>query len=728
MNTALSPPVGQLLGGRYHVDSRIARGGMATVYLGTDTRLDRVIALKVAHPELSDDAEFVRRFIGEARSAARLSSPNVVAIFDQGSDKRLHYIAMEYVPGRTLRQLLNERGRLGTGEALDIMAGVLSGLAAAHEAGFAHRDVKPENVLLTTSGIAKVADFGLARSVAGAVQTRGGMIIGTAAYLAPEQVTGGISDARTDVYAAGIMLFELLTGVQPHTGVSPLDVAYKHVNDVVPPPSTFLPGLPGPVDALVAMATSRDPDLRPANAGQFLRAIEQIRDASAAGHGPARPTPADAISHPYADPRDQNPYGQPPAPPGDVYEPDGYGGQHWNSGEQWDSGEHWDSGPQFDSGPQRPAGAHRKDAGQGAVGASALPSLSPQNANLLTTPPGESASQVHNTLVVSDATQIGYDDLPPADLGSPYAGGRSGGHPRESWLSRYFFGGRLIYVAGVLAVVLVAGLVTWWFSSGRYQKVPSLTGLTFVQARNVLQNQGLHAKAGQARHNPMQKGHIFKASPGHGQSVPSGSTVTLIVSLGPVYRVVPNVSGQSEAAAKAYLQQHHLRVGEDKPEVSSSVPPGAVIGTIPRAYAKIPQTKPVRLIISQGPGLPTFVGMQVADAQAAAAAGGYTINAVANPKGSEPANTIVSQDPPPNTPITPGEVVTVRYSPGPPLVPVPDVTGLQVRDAINMLHQAGFHVAVNQSGPGGTVGSYSPSGDQPKGTVITLNIGIFAGM
>jgi len=286
MDTALSPPVGQLLGGRYHVDSRIARGGMATVYLGTDTRLDRVIALKIAHPELSDDAEFVRRFIGEARSAARLSSPNVVAIFDQGSDKRLHYIAMEYVPGRTLRQLLNERGRLSAREALDIMAGVLTGLAAAHDAGFAHRDVKPENVLLTASGAVKVADFGLARSVAGTVQTKGGMIIGTAAYLAPEQVAGGTSDARTDVYAAGIMLFELLTGFQPHTAESPLAVAYKHVDEVVPPPSSVLPGLSGAVDAMVAMATSRDPDLRPASAGQFLRAIQEVRDAQAAGTAP----------------------------------------------------------------------------------------------------------------------------------------------------------------------------------------------------------------------------------------------------------------------------------------------------------------------------------------------------------------------------------------------------------------------------------------------------------
>src|SRR5260370_29066662 len=227
MDTALSPPVGQLLGGRCRVDSRIGRGGMATVYLGTDTRLDRVIALKIAHPELSDGAEFVRRFIGEARSAARLSSPNVVAIFDQGSDKRLHYIAMEYVPGRTLRQLLNERGRLSAREALDIMAGVLTGLAAAHDAGFAHRDVKPENVLLTTSsGTVKVADFGLARSVDGGVQTRGGMVIGTAAYLAPEQAAGGTSDARTDAYAPRSTAFERRTGFQPQAAAGPLTDAY----------------------------------------------------------------------------------------------------------------------------------------------------------------------------------------------------------------------------------------------------------------------------------------------------------------------------------------------------------------------------------------------------------------------------------------------------------------------------------------------------------------------
>jgi beta-lactam-binding protein with PASTA domain len=193
-------------------------------------------------------------------------------------------------------------------------------------------------------------------------------------------------------------------------------------------------------------------------------------------------------------------------------------------------------------------------------------------------------------------------------------------------------------------------------------------------------------------------------------------------------RQVPDVSGQSEAAAKAFLRDHHLTVGEDKPAVSSSVPAGAVIGTIPRAYTQIPQNRPVRLIVSEGPGLPNFVGMQVADAQAAASAGGYQINAVANAKGEQPANTITSQSPPPDTPITPGEVVTVHYSPGPPMIAVPNVQNMPVAQAIAILRDAGFQVAVDHAGPGETVGNYTPQGDQPKGTVITLTIGFFSGL
>ena len=278
MDTTLArPPVGRLLDGRYRVESLIATGGMATVYLGTDTRLDRTVALKIMHAELANDEDFVRRFVGEARSVARLSHPNVVGVYDQGADGRTLYLAMEYVPGRTLRDLLNERGSLPPREALDIMEGVLGGLGAAHAAGLAHRDVKPENVLLGAAHAVKVADFGLARMLAGTSHTKTGMLIGTAAYLAPEQVSQGVADARTDVYAAGVMLFEMLTGQQPHTADTPLAVAYKHVNEAVPVPSQFVDGIPPALDDLVLRATSRNPDLRPADGGEALRSLNEVR-------------------------------------------------------------------------------------------------------------------------------------------------------------------------------------------------------------------------------------------------------------------------------------------------------------------------------------------------------------------------------------------------------------------------------------------------------------------
>ncbi|WP_460367608.1 protein kinase domain-containing protein, partial [Actinocorallia lasiicapitis] len=264
--TQVDPLVGQVLDGRYRVESRIARGGMATVYVGRDLKLDRIIALKVMHPHLAQDEEFVRRFIGEAKAAAALSHPNVVAVYDQRTDGEHVFLSMEYLPGRTLRALLDERGRLPVDVALSIMLPVLAALGAAHRAGLVHRDVKPENVLLTTDGQVKVADFGLARAETDSKQTKTGVIIGTVAYMAPEQVIAGTSDVRSDVYAAGVVLFELLTGRQPHEGDSPLTVAYKHVNDRIQLPSALVPGIPPRLDAIVAAATDRDPARRPMDA------------------------------------------------------------------------------------------------------------------------------------------------------------------------------------------------------------------------------------------------------------------------------------------------------------------------------------------------------------------------------------------------------------------------------------------------------------------------------
>ena len=314
-------------------------------------------------------------------------------------------------------------------------------------------------------------------------------------------------------------------------------------------------------------------------------------------------------------------------------------------------------------------------------------------------------------MVVSEGGPLdGYDTFGQGshDQGGQYRRGRGG--PRGRFLSS----GKLFYLPAALAVILVIALATWWFSSGRYQKVPTLAGMSLKSAETVLKNQGLHVQLGRAVHNPLAKGYVIGTAPGHGQRVAGGSTIRLTTSLGPVMRVVPNVSGQTEAAAKAALVQAHLKPGQDKNSVSATVPAGNVIGTIPAAYKSIPQNHPVRLIVSVGPGLPNFVGMQVSDAQAAAAAGGYTINPVADKKGSEPANTITRQSPPPNSPITPGEVVTVRYSPGPPLVAVPDVQGLPVSQAISEIQGPASTSRCSIPGPAAGSASTPPPATSPR--------------
>lgn len=271
--------LGRVVDGRYRIVARLARGGMATVYRAVDTRLDREVALKVMHAGLADNPGFVARFEREARASARLSHPNVVSLHDQGRDGGLIYLVMEYIPGRNVRDLLRERGALSPSDALAIIEPVLKALSAAHEAGFVHRDIKPENILLARDGRIKVTDFGLARAIASPDnQTSHGMLIGTVAYLSPEQVDQGTADPRSDVYSAGILLFELLTGSTPYRAETPLQVAFQHVHSDVPPASSLRSGIPPEVDELVRHATRRPPADRFADAGVFLAGVREARD------------------------------------------------------------------------------------------------------------------------------------------------------------------------------------------------------------------------------------------------------------------------------------------------------------------------------------------------------------------------------------------------------------------------------------------------------------------
>lgn len=271
-----SPLTGAVLDGRYRVDALIATGGMSGVYRGLDLRLDRPVALKIMDSRYAGDEQFMIRFQREARAVARLKDPGLVAVYDQGLDGRHPFLVMELVDGGTLRELLRERGPMPPHAVAAVLRPVLGGLAAAHAAGLVHRDIKPENVLISDDGDVKIADFGLVRAVAEAKITSTSVILGTAAYLSPEQVATGETDPRGDVYSVGILVYELLTGVTPFTGDTALAVAYQRMDRDVPPPSTVIRGVPRQFDDLVHCATSRDPDQRFADAAEMGEQLDTI--------------------------------------------------------------------------------------------------------------------------------------------------------------------------------------------------------------------------------------------------------------------------------------------------------------------------------------------------------------------------------------------------------------------------------------------------------------------
>jgi serine/threonine-protein kinase len=632
-DTLADPLTGRLLDGRYAVTARIAHGGMATVYQATDTRLDREVALKVMHAELARDEEFRRRFIGEAKSVARLSHQNVVAVFDQGADGPFLYLAMEFVPGRTLKDLLRDSGRFAPATALEILAGVLDGLASAHASGIVHRDVKPENVLVTGDGRLKVADFGLARALSAAGHTRSGLLIGTVGYVPPEQVTGAPTGPAGDVYSAGVMLFELLTGRLPFTGDTPLSIAYQHVNQDVPAPSALVPGIPPAVDQLVLAATSRDPGQRAPDAIEFGRAVRHVRDT--------------------------------------LPELGGFTGMM----------------------------------GAGVQGTGEAPWLD-FGANSFH---GTQAADSH-TLVVDREDALRHTD-----------GGRHQGGGREPFLGSWLFGPRLIVVALVIVLGVGLGLGGWWLTSGRYAQVPAVSGVSVSQATDVLTADGFAVRPGQRQmhSNTVAEGKVAGTSPTG--RVSKGTEVTILVSSGPFTSQVPAVTGQKQAAAQAALQRVHLNFTIVK--VGSNAPVGTVTGTNPPAGTTWPQTRPVTLKVAAGPPLPNFTGMDIDAAEQLAGQDKVTLQQQPDNNSQQPKDIITGQNPTAGGIIEPGQTVVVQVSTGPQLVAVPDPIGMSVQDATQLLESAGFQVKVNKFGFFNKVFDFSPVGQAPRGSTITLDAG-----
>jgi serine/threonine-protein kinase len=657
-DTLADPLTGRLLDGRYAVTARVAHGGMATVYRATDTRLDREVALKVMHAELARDEEFVRRFIGEAKSVARLSHQNVVAVFDQGADGPFLYLAMEYVPGRTLKELLRDSGRFSPATALEIMTGVLDGLATAHASGIVHRDVKPENVLVTADGRVKVADFGLARAQSAAGHTRAGLLIGTVAYVPPEQVTGGTTGPAGDVYSAGVMLFELLTGRLPFSGDTPLSVAYQHVNSSVPAPSALVPGIPAAVDQLVLAATSRDLAQRPADAGGFGRAVRRVREGLSEASGLTGVMGAGV---------------------------QGLGEAPWLDLDSAAATNGW----------------WARDV---ALPPASVYDTDPSRVRPADTGPRGSGREDSHTLVVDRAD-----------------GGYQGYHGRrESFLSRWLFSPRLVIVAVIIVLGLGIAYGGWWFTSGRFAQVPSVSGDSVTDATTLLAADGFTVKRGDPVHsNTVPKGMVTGTSP-HGR-VAKGAAIAIIVSSGPFTSTVPAVTGEKQAAAQATLQRVHLASTIQK--VGAAVPVGTVVGTNPPAGTTWPQTKTVTILVSAGPPLPNFVGQDVQTAQQWAQQNQVTLQQQPDNNSQQPQGTVTGQQPSAGATFQPGETVVVQVSTGPQMVPVPVTDGMSVEQATQQLQAAGFQVQVNRFGPLDRVFDFSPNGQALRGSTVTLYVG-----
>ncbi|WP_426592233.1 Stk1 family PASTA domain-containing Ser/Thr kinase [Cellulomonas sp. McL0617] len=678
--TVTDPLVGRLVDSRYEVVSRIARGGMATVYLAVDRRLDRDVALKVMHAHLAEGAtgeDFVYRFRREARTAARLTHPGLVAVYDQGVDGETSYLTMEYIDGSNLRRYLGERGALTVSDALRIGECVLDALATAHRSELVHRDIKPENVLLATDGRVKLADFGLARAVTEVTSTTTGTVLGTVAYLAPELVTRGLSDARTDVYACGILLFEMLTGRQPFTGETPIQVAFQHVNNDVPAPSELVDWLPMEVDELVRSLAARDPDDRPVDAGAALALLRRTRlaldDETLARHADVAPS----IVLPAATDPDETDLGEP-------------------------------------SGPADPAD------------------------DLETEDDVELADRDQ-----AETTQLDASDARGTTVALPIGLGVSadelsrGGQPPTK--ARH----RARWIILVVALLALVGGGIWWYGQygpGAYTTVPTITGQDQAHASKILENAGLEGSPTADFSPTAPKDEVFATDPGEGSRIRHGGVVAFTVSKGPDLVVVPaSVVNTPQAAAETSLKDAGLAVAYGAPANSDTI---KKVGNIISAKLAdgsdlVPGAQAVRgtvvtLVVSSGLAevtITSVVGLTVDDATKAVQGDALTIAPTEVFNDTVPAGQIIDQSPVAGTKGHRTDTISVNVSKGPDLVALPDTYGQNVKKAQATLEGLGFVVKVVQPqgiSPLNLVYSQNPGGGgsktAPRGATITLSV------
>ena len=696
--------VGTLVDNRYRVQSRLARGGMSTVYLATDQRLERDVALKVLHPHLVNDGNFLDRLGREAKAAAKLSHPHVVGVLDQGSDGPTAYLVMEYIKGHTLRDVIKEKGALSPRLALALIDPVVEGLGSAHAAGLIHRDIKPENVLIADDGRIKLGDFGLARAVTTSTST--GALIGTVAYLSPELVLGRTADARSDIYSVGIMLYEMITGKQPFDGEVPIQVAYQHVNSSVEAPSAEVPGLAAEVDELVQWCTARDPEQRPVDGNALLSELRHIRTNLTDAELDLQPPAAiAAVAHSPAGlrPPAHPPIGPPPP-------------AHQDQTEVLSAGQHPTEIISRQSNPTTVLSSSPRHPGQfGALAAPAEPEAAFEDAG----------DDPDTASPMSKRAQRKLDrDAARAQSKAASTPVRSlrEGNPRRR--------GLLWIIILVIAALLATG-AGWFFGMGPGSPgtIPRVANKTVAEAQQLLGTAGFQSTTKDVFDDDIRAGLVVGTEPEAGREIRKFQPVSLFVSKGPQLFPLPGMTGKSLDEAKNELNGAEMALGTVTETFSETEPAGTVLAQDPAAGTPARHGTPVSLTVSKGPEpipVPDVRGQEQGAAVKAIEAAGLkavispeTVNDKKVPKGA-----VVAQEPSSGA-LTRGESVTLTVSKGPKLVDVPSYIGKQANDARKALEKLGFEVRVNNilGGFFGTVRDQDPVNTQvPEGSVVTLTV------
>jgi serine/threonine-protein kinase len=633
--------LGAIVDGRYRVDAPIARGGMSTVYRGLDTRLDRPVAIKIMDPQFAADPAFLQRFEFEARAVARLNHPGLVAVYDHGRDGELAFLVMELVEGGTLRELLRERGPMPPHAAAAVMQPVLDALAVAHRAGLVHRDVKPENVLISDGGEVKIADFGLVRAVAASTTTSNSVILGTAAYLSPEQVTVGKSDARSDVYSAGILLFEVLTGSTPFTGDTSLSIAYQRIENDVPPPSSRIAGVPSQFDTLVRHAADRNPDARFANADAMAEALRSVSRAL------------------------QLPTYRVPAPS--------------------KSAEHLSSETLASPRPYAPEAPRTPETAIVAVPQSDFERGDFERGDFVRD------AGPHRTRMVTTATPRDEDAEPP--LPPPSRGFAFPDFDAERRKSRRTI---IAWLLVILLLALAVGFGGWWMGSGRYTAVPATDGMSQSTAQEAIVAADLTTTVRGTYSDTDPPDRLLGTDPVAGSRIAKGASVALLVSLG--QPVVPSLAATSNRGeVEQALRDRTFKPVSGGEAFSTTAAAGTVAALNPPPGTTLPVGTAVKVVMSKGAPpvqVPNVAGASEADARAALESVGLTVGTVDTTFDENvDAGKAIATDPPAGQTISAGSEITLSVSNA---VPVPSVVANSVGTARNTLQALGLKVVVRQ--------------------------------